>query len=59
MDDSTQEMPQKMIILGSNERDRSIAAVPSNNTSNGLRTISERRKSVVASNIGSCITANY
>ncbi|XP_037037933.1 uncharacterized protein LOC119075570 [Bradysia coprophila] len=50
-------LPQKRIILGSNMRDRSIAAVDSS-MDNVVRN-SERRKSVVVSNIAHNITAEY
>lgn len=53
-------MPPKRIILGTSEKDRSIAAVNTTNVRmNDSKAPSERRKSVVVSNIGSSITPEY
>lgn len=49
-------MPKKRIILGSNSRDRSIAAVDNAERNIGNQ---NRRKSVVVSNISQTITAEY
>lgn len=65
-DDSGSEqspaIPPKKIILGTNEKDRTIAAVntPNNNMAKvGSTSTSSRRKSIVVSNIGNSITPEY
>lgn len=61
-DDCMHRMSRKKIILGSNEKDRSMAAVDIKNNNTNLSdpiVTAERRRSVVVSNIGSSITADY
>lgn len=60
-DDSMHRMPQKKSILGSNEKDRSMAAVDITNNPNSSDPMvtAERRISVVVSNIEGSITADY
>lgn len=59
--DDMHNLPKKRIVLGSNDKDRNIAAVHVNSSeANSYDTMAavNRRRSVVVSNIGNNITAN-